>query len=489
MVLLMQSKLLLLLLLLIVIPVVDAAEPGISPKHEPFGRRTIVQGSSIIPQSMGNILETANNSSTAIKNSHYYHNDNNNDNKISQSAKINPRSLPNILDWLLLLSPQTWLGVLEIQDLINMGSIVSYQSLLKGVWGVLIPYVVLWLSRGLLTLNNPVKTPPILWLCWISSPWSLACYQRILSQLMSVWPTLYSCGTRRAVVLSSAITTLEQRVQNRRAYRTPRYDVYLPDQSLLLLQSLTTLNQTTIPSNQRIIKQQALLFFPGALVPHLAYSEVAARLSDAGLVVVVVSMEPLRLAYHRLGTDRQSMQRIMRQVTNHIWQFGSSSSSSSSSKVDDTMMESPTTVEWTLMGHSMGSFAAMKLFDEIHSLDSCSLDDEMMTVSKKLVVWGMAAFIGFATNLSTYHNAEMLVVQGSNDHYRKLLQAKNEELETHFPIQTTMNIISGGTHDGFGSYAYPATDGNNSTTASDKIDQERIRQQEEACRITTEFLL
>jgi pimeloyl-ACP methyl ester carboxylesterase len=460
------SKLMLLLLIVMLAVAKTVMSTNIDTNTRGTFGMTMISNRSTGMQSTGDgILETANNM-TAITDVHY------DETTISQSAMMDHRALPTIFDWMRLVSPNSWLGILEIQDR-SIGSTFSFQSVCNSIGGVLIPYLVLWIAQELLKSKIPIQTPHWLLLCWIS-PWSLTCYQRILSQLGSVLSTLHFYRTGRAVALESAITTLQERIQKGRAYRTRKYDVYLPVTSQSSLLS-STLNQTN-RTNQNT-KLKVLLFFPGLLIPHTAYSEVASRLSDAGFVVVVMSMEPLRLAYHRLGTDRRSIQRVMRDVTKDVRQL-----------INGEEDVAPlTTVEWTLMGHSMGAFAAMKLFDDIH--DSNSSHGETSNVSKKLVVWGMAAFVGFVTDLSHHSNAEMVVVQGTNDHLRDMLQSKNGQLEAHFPTQTYMKMISGGTHDGFGSYSFPAAKNRNSnSTALNNLDLERIRQQEEACRITIEFL-
>ena len=61
-------------------------------------------------------------------------------------------------------------------------------------------------------------------------------------------------------------------------------------------------------------KQVGLLFLPGFMVPHSAYSEVAAMISDSGIVVVVLSMEPLRIPAASLGADSRDLKRILRRV-------------------------------------------------------------------------------------------------------------------------------------------------------------------------------
>ncbi|KAG7365152.1 alpha/beta fold family hydrolase [Nitzschia inconspicua] len=335
------------------------------------------------------------------------------------------------------------------------GSAFSIETLSEGIWGFLLPLLTLWNCKELLSASEPW-----LQLCLVS-PWFMACYHCIATQLLAVWPGLRLYATGRATALPSANTCFNERVQLQRAYRTQRYDVYLPP---------PTSEPLVDAKGNRV--QQALLFFPGALVPHLAYSEVLSQLSDAGFVVVVASVEPLRLAYHRLGTDQGSIRRIMNQIATNITRR--------SSRGDK---QSPGVVKFTLMGHSMGSFAAMRLFDEFHNTTNETTAKTSFCISHKLILWGVAAFVPFATNLTHHNNAELLIVQGSNDHIRDMMQSGNAALQSLFPSQTTVQTIDGGTHDGFGSYTFP-----NTNKSSTNEDMDRTLQQKDACRLTTNFL-
>ena len=109
-----------------------------------------------------------------------------------------------------------------------------------------------------------------------------------------------------SLTLSRATDVLESRIIHRRAYRTRRYDVYLPP----------SLNTSTDGKTSN--DQSALLLIPGATVSHEAYSEVAGRLSDEGFVVVVVSLEPFRLANPYFGMDLALAKRIINEVTKKI---------------------------------------------------------------------------------------------------------------------------------------------------------------------------
>jgi hypothetical protein len=405
-----------------------------------------------------------------------------------------------LLDWSRLLSPKTWWGVLEIQN-INASSPFSLDVLREGIWGIVLPLLILWNCQGMFCNNNnnirrslqvtsPPLTPPWLLLS-LMSPWSWVCYYRIIIQQFcgGLLPALRFYVTGRAVALPGAVATLQERIRTNRAYRTRRYDVYLPPQppsaAASSSSSSSNNNSDNHNNNNNPQQQRAILFFPGALVPHTAYAEVASRLSDDGLVVVVVSAEPLRLAHYMLGADRASMGKVMKHVQKKLRLLLLSGCD------DDDDDDDGNHVEWTLMGHSMGSFAAMRLFDEFQKNDKKKRrENKPFVISNRLVLWGVAPFVPFATDLTKHEqHAKLLIVQGSNDYLRDLLQADNDALEALFPFQTNMEMIAGGTHDGFGSYVFPKSMiGVGNSGREEEVEQQRQRQQEAACRLTTAFL-
>ncbi len=131
------------------------------------------------------------------------------------------------------------------------------------------------------------------------SPWTIqSTMTTLLIQLQHLSKSLWGYHQGRSKLLESATEVLQNRVQSQRAYQMHRYNVFLPH------------NHTN--------KTKAILLIPGALISHTAYSEVASRLSNQGLVVMVVSMEPFWLAYRHLGADVRSMNRIMSQIERQL---------------------------------------------------------------------------------------------------------------------------------------------------------------------------
>ena len=219
------------------------------------------------------------------------------------------------------------------------------------------------------------------------------------------------------------------------------------------------------------------LVFPGALVPSAAYAEVAGRLSDKGLIVIVPSLEPYLLAAPNLGTDLSTVCGIMRKVRKELGLY-----------------RSPRLIEWSLMGHSMGAFAAMRLYDHFqkghHRLDIYNerplklhglkrLMFEPLHI-KDLVLMGVAPFIAECTNLSKYNDApnnRILLIQASDDMLMTILRDGIDELYRKFPNDTTIRKdIVGGTHHGFASY-------------SDQEGQITVQEQQaQVCEYIAEFL-
>ena len=362
--------------------------------------------------------------------------------------------LETFLDRLLLLSPRTWLGILEIQDL-NEASPFSMAVFKESVAGLLVPLLLCWVLQNVLTtLSTRIPSlaeasssrfglkPMQFLLVTLLSPWVLQCGHKTWQQLAVIWPAIQNYRTGRAVALQEANDIFQERVSSGRAYHKRRYDVYLPE--------------TTTTANR------ALLFVPGALIPTVAYAQVASQLSDAGFMVVVVSMEPTRLAYHHLGSDQTSLRRIMQ-------------------KVQKQQEQPDTKLQWTIMGHSMGSFAASRFFDKMVRQGYCRPSGNLV-ICNKLVLWGVAAFNRFVTNLTDHGATDVLVIQGTKDELREMLKDGNQALQASFPPRTTTEYIKGGTHDGFGCYQSPAIP----THISDKS---RRKQQEQACKLTAEFIL
>jgi hypothetical protein len=431
--------------------------------------------------------------------------------------------------------PRTWCGIMEFEDMKIISSF-NKSILIQSFVGFIFPLVILWLidlitfiiynnnnRRSMTTAATTMTTMATMMrllrrralfitpsLVVVFSPWSLGCLKELFQQLLILIQSFHSILEKRSPTLSRAKTTLDSRIQHHRAYRTRRYDVYLPSSLFSTTTSFsatdsakktttstlaTTTNSKRNNSQHSINKLQVLLFIPGAYVSHDAYSEIASRLSDEGFVVAVLSMEPLRLAYSRLGnTDVKTIKDIMNSITNEILLSKSKSiqSMANMGNADNNMISdknnnnnnnsSDKIIEFTLMGHSMGAFAAMKLFRELvvdnadtndtnkkdkakcnqqhhqqqqkqssmtatATKKSSTMPETEICISNKLIMWGVAAFIPFLTDLSSKSNhhttnaknknvVDILIVQGTNDEIIKMMNTtttKKEEFDSYFP--------------------------------------------------------
>ncbi|KAL3934456.1 MAG: hypothetical protein SGBAC_009835 [Bacillariaceae sp.] len=209
-----------------------------------------------------------------------------------------------------------------------------------------------------------------------------------------------------------------------------------------------------------------IIFFPGALVPSEAYSELAGRLSDNGLIVVVPSLEPCLYAAPNLGTDLQTVRGMMENVRAEL-------------KLDAN------NIQWVLGGHSMGAFGAIRLYDQFKKEERTlrynrRLGKEVPTKINDLVLIGVAPFLKECTNLSSYNDAKtnrILLIQATDDVLMKILGDGLDLLYKKFPQATTIRTdILGGTHHGFASY----NDENGQITMQE--------QQRQVCEHVAEFL-
>ena len=246
----------------------------------------------------------------------------------------------------------------------------------------------------------------------LASPWMLHNVLKVAFHFSLFLITVLFSLLNQKKALPCAVAELESRLSSQRAYRTHRYDVYVPKE---------------INKGQTL---KAIILIPGALVTHDSYSELAGILSDDGFLVVVPSMEPCLFADPALGADMGSIRRIMKKTMKEL-----------------ALAEAD--IEWSLMGHSMGAFASMRLYDHFQKYDG---DIKI----RNLVMLGAAPFIEECTNLSTYNDPKenrILLIQASNDALVEMLGERENELYAMFPSDALLRKdLAGATHHGFASY-------------------------------------
>lgn len=173
-------------------------------------------------------------------------------------------------------------------------------------------------------------------------------------------------------------------------------------------------------------------------------------------------MEPSRMATYHLGADAHRMKRIMRHVSTLI-----------------ALRQSSKSILWSIGGHSMGSFAAMRLAKELNDDDD---DGTTMPISH-LFLWGAADFPNTRTDLRN-STLPVLVLQGSNDVLCRMTASQLNEFKSDFPLQTTRyQTIDGAAHNWFAS----VQEGDPEFVGHASISMEE--QQNEAVARTAAFLL
>lgn len=313
-------------------------------------------------------------------------------------------------DKLLLLSPITWFGFVHQ---LHRSPFVLFriEHLLQSIVGLLLPLLVL-------TLSNKIAISSCRHLMLsLSSPWTYGIVtEGIIPPVKQIWNTahVWKCGRQNPITTNC----FEERIRTGRCIRCSRFDVFLPTRTAHAFSAGQLQQQQQQPLH-------ALLLLPGALIAHTAYSDVAARLSDHGICVVVVSMEPCRMASKYLGASPRRLKNIM-------------------NRVDTTILPQPATF-WSIGGHSLGSFAAMAAAKEF-GLSSSSL-------VSSLVLWGSPNLPNTRTNLRhSSSTMRVLVLQGSEDKLCYMDDTRREEFLQDLPsLLTHYQTIDGAGHNWFAS--------------------------------------
>ena len=217
-------------------------------------------------------------------------------------------------------NPLFWLSVV---DMFIDGKFLNPRLLVQAFLSVLLPTI--YLVTGSPAASAAFKIG-------LFSPWSIGCAIPALTQTALVSFVVMSWGLKRTPALPEAITELENRIADERAYRNRRYDVYLPPASKTSANSV-----------------KGIVLIPGALMDHRSYSEVAGRLADEGSLVLVLSLEPLRVAVRHGGADASD---VLRSIEQTLKRTGL--------EVD----------EWTLAAHSQGTVRAIDLPGELKRKNS-----------------------------------------------------------------------------------------------------------------------
>jgi hypothetical protein len=250
-----------------------------------------------------------------------------------------------------------------------------------------------------------------------------------------------------------------------RAIRRQSYDLYLPPQ-----------NNSDSTKREFI---SSILFFPGFGVDHSAYADVASRISDSGIPVAVVSLEPLRLAHKNLGGSLDDVKRLIQvageDLIMHYKRFHA---------------DGKFVFEWSLGGHSMGGYNALQLAESLKkNLDMHSVllrDGSKCRIGSNIIAWAAGTVAQSFPDLCDASSLRVLILLASGDPFASISSPQQRHLLlSKLPKRTRFVTIRGGNHSGFASYDEASkTSGINGPR---RITLES--QQAEASRLTTNFLL
>ncbi len=219
----------------------------------------------------------------------------------------------------------------------------------------------------------------------------------------------------RKTSFESAQTLLLERLESKRAIRKQdKFDIFVPAQQPKI----------------------GVIFFPGALVSHTAYAGIAAALSDKGILVVVLSLEPVRFIADTETNRRIALDALKDLSTNH------------DVKVD----------EWILAGHSAGAMTALNL-----AIENESEESTIHPSISKVVLCGVSrnetgSDLGSLRESNKTFSA--LVVNGTNDGILKYVSEKEKEAFEHqLPEDAKFVSVEGGNHAQFAHYGPQSMDG------------------------------
>ena len=306
-------------------------------------------------------------------------------------------------------------------------------------------------------------------------------------------PILYQVLQRFKVVLQSrkradhsTRVQLREKIKEGRVLQRHAYDLYLPSKE-------GSSDDATSDSNP--IK--CLLFFPGFGIHHTAYADVASLISQYGIPVAVVSLEPLRLAHGKLGGSIQDVRRILKSAGKDVVKYYKQNDINKAKKKDDKII----ILEWDLGGHSMGGYNSLQLAQVLQQSDDDHLtiklsqkDESLSRIGSQIIVWGAGNLVESVPNLQTSISSDesslrVLILLGLNDDIAKFTSHRQKrDLFRKLPRRSRMQTIKGANHSGFASYDEASK--KSSTFLLNGIRDITLKdQQKETARRTANFIL
>lgn len=288
-------------------------------------------------------------------------------------------------------------------------------------------------------------------------------------------PILIQAFSRLRVVLlshkgpdASTKVALSKRVQTGRAICRRAYDLYFPPKSVC---------------GPKIDCITSLLFFPGFGVHHSAYADVCAQISDYGIPVVVVSLEPLRLAHKNLGGGIEDVRRLIQLAGDDLVQYYKQLQ-------DDRNIS----FEWALGGHSMGGYNALQLAEVLQANSGDTIrsvmlkDGSISRIGSDIVAWASGTTALSFPDLSS-SSFRVFILLATNDAIARISsRQQKQQIVSKLPKRTKLVKIKGGNHSGFASYD-DASSKSGTTLVNGPRHITLESQQKEASSLTASFLL
>lgn len=218
--------------------------------------------------------------------------------------------------------------------------------------------------------------------------------------LIPMW-MVYAFSTHRLAAFPLSVEDYNQRCREGRAKRNLGYEVFFPPGVSI---------GDSVP--------HAMVFYPGMLIDHMAYATILGKLSDCGILVLLVNAEPSRLSNEVATLDH--LKRLRHEIC--------------------TLM-GITVDEWVLGGHSLGGMAAARLIQK----RTCPTD------ITRLVQW---AIPGEPCHLRKSRVTSVLRISASQDGVVQPFEISNAHIRSKFPATCDVQLerIIGGNHAGFGHY-------------------------------------
>lgn len=214
---------------------------------------------------------------------------------------------------------------------------------------------------------------------------------------------------RRQDAFKSAQNNFIEKVRNGRAKRNPLYDIYFPPNCSIGDQV-----------------EKAMIFFPDMLVDPLAYSIIMSKISDAGILVICVNNDPLRLPGVR--SDGKSTMDTVRTIGNEI-----------------TKLMGIQVGEWILSSHGDGSMEASESL-----LNSSKILDYGMKTQSRAVLWSPS----FIQEIGNTHKVQIVIINPLGD--SKLLSKSQQSVLGKMKCSNVViKPVEGCDHASFGHYGPP----------------------------------